>query len=365
MTILPHTLSLIVTHKCTAACDHCCFTCSPKQNAAIPVPNLFKYIEESTAIAGLRVVVFTGGECFLLGDQLDELVGHAAKFKYIPRFVSNGYWATSEQRARKRIDKLVQRGLEEANFSTGDMHSQYVPIEHVRNGAIAAADAGLRVAIMVELFKGSQFSFSSFIEHHRFNKYVEEGRIRFVTSPWMKFQGSSSLKYNRAYVDAIASAGSSCPTVLRVLAITPSEHLVACCGLSLEYIPELHLGDLRKDSIAKILQQVPDDFIKIWIHLEGPRKVMQYAKCIDDSIDCVANDAHICETCRAVYANPKIRSVLKDNPPPFRDKLILQYSRQLLTGSAPSLFDSLSSLDVKAGEDMYYRQAKELLELAR
>ena len=74
MLATPHTLSLITTHRCTAACDHCCFSCSPDVQDHIPIPNLYRYIHEAAEIKTIKVIVFTGGECFLLGKELDSLM---------------------------------------------------------------------------------------------------------------------------------------------------------------------------------------------------------------------------------------------------------------------------------------------------
>src|SRR5271166_3771858 len=79
MLIRPQTLSLITTHQCTAACDNCCFACTPKITKAIPVERMASLIDEGAAIETIKVVVFTGGECFLLGRRLDELIKRAAR----------------------------------------------------------------------------------------------------------------------------------------------------------------------------------------------------------------------------------------------------------------------------------------------
>ena len=106
MLIQPHILSLITTHRCTAACDHCCFSCHPERDEHVPVPNLHKYIEQAAEVDSIKVVAFTGGECFLLGKDLDELVNTASRNRLRSRFVSNGYWASSPREASKNVARL-------------------------------------------------------------------------------------------------------------------------------------------------------------------------------------------------------------------------------------------------------------------
>src|SRR5512140_2834717 len=173
MVIVPHTLALITTYRCTAACDHCCFSCSPANSASIPPANIRKYIEQATNIPTIKVVVFTGGECFLLGKELDLLVKAATENKFITRFVSNGFWATSRPAARRRLEKLVRCGLREANYSTGEQHARFVKPEYVRHGAIAAAELGLTSLIAVDSFGDSQFDFNTFVSDAEFQKHID------------------------------------------------------------------------------------------------------------------------------------------------------------------------------------------------
>src|SRR5580704_14588777 len=197
MLVTPHTLSLITTHRCTAACDHCCFSCTPEVKDHIPIPNLYRYIEEATEVPTIKVVVFTGGECFLLGRDLDNLVKAAAGHDFFTRFVSNGYWAVTPQAARRRLEKLVACGLTEANYSTGDQHAVYVKPEYVLNGALAAADMGLTTVLTIELFQESVFPLEEFLAHPGLQEHLESGKLALKLAPWLKFKGKGPLTFNK------------------------------------------------------------------------------------------------------------------------------------------------------------------------
>ena len=340
MLIQPHILSLITTHRCTAACDHCCFSCHPGRDESIPVPNLHKYIEQAAEIDSLKVVAFTGGECFLLGKHLDELVLTASRNKLHSRFVSNGYWAASPRAARQRVERLVTNGLDEANFSTGDMHAEYVKPEYVINGAVASAEMGIPTLIMVETFATARFNFEDFISDSRLKPLIEAGKVSIKLSPWMKFEGNSELSYTEKYLQQMDSSKHlGCTTIMRVLAVNPKEHLIACCGLTLEEIDELHLGSLKDKTIPQLLRETPDDFVKIWVHLQGPDAVVEYARKIDPTIEVPPNLAHICETCRFMYNNPKVMEAVMKCPPPFKDQIVQEY--------VFSLFNPISEEDIQ------------------
>ncbi len=333
MIVTPHTLSLLVTKRCTAACDHCCFTCNPHRTESIPIPNLYKYIEQARIFPTMRVVVFTGGECFLLGKDLDGLVKWANDFGFITRFVSNGYWASSRATAVKRLQRLKDAGLKEANFSTGDCHSEYVNPAYVRNGAMAAVDLGITSVIACEVFKSSKFNLDQFLSDPEFSALVDSGKIILRLSPWMKFEGSRKLDQTDTYMNVMRDdrvAGGACSTALKVLAITAEEDLIACCGLTMDYIPEVHLGSLKNETIGQIVQRLPDDFIKIWIHLYGPDAVIRYAQKLDPTIERPRDMAHICDVCRYMYNHDRIKTLITANPPPNMRQILDQYYQSLM-----------------------------------
>ncbi len=146
----PKTLTLLVTYQCTAACAQCCFGCTPKKKQRILQDRILGYIDQAAALGHIVNVVFSGGECFLLGDDLVEAVARATTHGLATRCVTNGYWATSLAAARRRLEPLVAAGLRELNFSTGDLHREYVPVERITAGAIIAYELGLGLSLVVE-----------------------------------------------------------------------------------------------------------------------------------------------------------------------------------------------------------------------
>jgi hypothetical protein len=70
--------------------------------------------------------------------------------------VTNAHWAHSLDAARDRLDKLIAAGLHEINYSTGDEHVRFVPLEHVAIACVAAAERAFRVHVMVELKAGGR-----------------------------------------------------------------------------------------------------------------------------------------------------------------------------------------------------------------
>lgn len=361
MLMAPHTLALITTQRCTAACEHCCFDCSPQREAALAVADMHRFIDEAKALPSIRLVVFTGGECFLLGRDLDELVRHASGNGYATRFVSNGYWATTRHGARRRLQRLKDCGLTEANFSSGEQHARFVPVASVRHGAMAAVEVGLPSLVTVDAFGESTFDFDGFMNDGEFQKAVDAGQVVLKVSPWMKFNGGRPIAYTENYMDQMQrqrSLGSGCPTLLKVVAITPTYKLCVCCGLTMDSMPELALGSLRNGAtIPDLVRGATDDFMKIWIHLHGPEAVLRYAQKLDGSIPTPPDQAHTCDVCRSIYHDPRIRDLVLANPPPNLRAIVGEYVQSLMM--PPSQMDSeLSAELVRGGDDVEKLKAR-------
>ena len=121
--IAPSTLTILPTYKCTAQCKECCFECSPDLRGRLSLEQILRRIDKAhAAFPFLKLVCFSGGECFTIGKDLDTAIAYAHGLALFTRCVSNGYWGSSLQAARKRVNPLAEAGLTELNLSTGDEH---------------------------------------------------------------------------------------------------------------------------------------------------------------------------------------------------------------------------------------------------
>ena len=256
--------------------------------------------------------MFTGGECFLLGDALFHLIAHSKKNGFVTRCVTNGYWATSKN-VEKVVDALVDAGLDEVNFSTGEEHGSYVPIERVRDGAVACDSRGIQTLINIELFNETTFATVSFLEDPTLYPAVESGRIKVQRNVWIRGDGKRGLTHRPAHSRFSPERIGGCHTALSVIAVTPKQSLVACCGLHMERIPELHLGSVKEKTLREVISVAPNDFLKIWIHVEGPERILQFVKSKVPNYVLPIDSVHPCTTCLHLYRDEIARSVILQN----------------------------------------------------
>ena len=149
------TISLITTFQCTSACEHCCFNCNPQNQDKMNQELMFRSIDQAAKVATVKSIVFTGGECFLLGDLLYKGISRASNYGLSTRCVSNASWAKDVKSADRVVALLKRAGLKEINFSTGDHHLRYVSLECVKNAVMSSIKHNIRTVVNVETFKNS------------------------------------------------------------------------------------------------------------------------------------------------------------------------------------------------------------------
>lgn len=325
----PHTLSLITTHQCTAACEHCCFHCTPKIKKAIPSTRLHALIDEARGVPSIRIVVFTGGECFLLRHELDRLISRASGYGFSTRCVTNCYWASSEKVAELRISELIHAGLKELNLSTGTFHSKYVPVARVVYAARASVRAGIVTLINVEVFPGDEFNVAEITCDSELAAYLRNGRLVLQRNVWIENGGKTQLPVSRTFSRFDDLRISGCKTVLGVVSVTPDQKLMACCGLHMEKIEELQLGSVAHQTLADALAGAPDDLLKIWIHVAGPERVLNFVKLHQPDYALPLDSPHPCETCLHLYRDPIANDVIRNHYKEIETPILNMYFASL------------------------------------
>jgi len=327
--VLPKTLTLLVTYQCTAACSQCCFGCTPEKKGRIPQDRILSYIDQAAQFGTVLNVVFSGGECFLLGDDLVEAVGRATAHGLSTRCVTNAYWAVTLEAAQKRLQPLVDAGLREINISTGDFHLEYVPADRVRNGAIAAYAAGLGFTMMVETRSERSFTKEVLLQEPVFRKIHEtdpEG-MRIRENVWIPMEEGCQINHDAVHFRNRDNPHlmKGCHNILRNMVITPDQDYVVCCGLTMDQIPELHIADAARKPLLDIASHADEDLLRQWIRLDGPEHIIEYLQSKDPTLAHNWNRVHPCENCRDIFHRPDLREAVRKFLPEIEGDIALRY----------------------------------------
>lgn len=325
----PRYLSLVTTRRCTAACDHCCVGAGPRETDAIPVARMRGLIDEAARIPSFELIAFTGGECFLLGDALDELVRRATERGFRTRVITNGFWAKSAEAAALRTTSLRARGLGEIMFSTGTFHQRFVSVQRVITGARAAAEAGILTRVSIETCDQSDFDDGCVREALR--DFIEAKRVFLGYDPWttdVAGRGSSLITHEHLLAEKRDAARGACAQILNVVSVTPRQDLVACCGFPQEELPQIRLGSVAEQSLDSVLEAAPPELLKMWLHVEGPSGIAEFVERHLPGYR-LPRTASICELCAALQRDPRAMSVVAEHGADVASRIATRFTQLL------------------------------------
>lgn len=303
--IKPRSMTVLCTYQCTAACQQCCFESSPKVKGGLDGETIRARISEAKeSFPDIGLVVFSGGEAFLLKDELVKSIGHATSLGLKTRIVSNGFWAKRKERALELCSELAASGLGELNLSTGRDHQEFVPEASILNASEAAIENGITTLVTVETDTEQSDCFLSLRRNSRIKDLLNNTKFRIINNFWMPFHTDAE---SRSQAPDLKLLRKGCSQVFDNLVITPHDNVSACCGLTLEHIPEMRLGKNTGNNIGELFLSQSDDFMKFWLRVEGPYRIIEdvmgadAAKHLDGVI-------HGCQACAILHKSPEIRA---------------------------------------------------------
>jgi organic radical activating enzyme len=308
-------LSIMPTFRCTAACTNCGTFSSPAERTTLDREAMLAAIKEAKQL-GFAVVVFTGGEATLQRRDLLAGISYATELGLPTRVVSNAYWARSPQKAAKVLDELVGAGLSEINYSTGDEHIRFVPIERVAIASVAAIERQLPVHVMVELRSTRAVTREVLLARPELDVLDEEQRklLHVAESPWMPIEPDQIEQYPAGVaVDQTNIASrAGCDSILRTYTVQSDGRVASCCGLGMRVIDDLNVTTVAEPGfLRRAIETSESDMLKLWIHTLGPDRILQWAAEKDPSIRWEGQYAHHCQTCHRLYRDPKVRAVIE------------------------------------------------------
>jgi len=134
---------LIITYKCSAACEFCYYNCGPDRNSLMPVETAIAAWQGLENLSADRAKIhITGGEPFLYFEHLVEIMTQARKNTLSPprTIETNACWATNKKLITTRLKLLNCLGMQRLKISWDPFHAEFIDIKHVRLLAETASD---------------------------------------------------------------------------------------------------------------------------------------------------------------------------------------------------------------------------------
>lgn len=333
LVISPKTLSLITTYKCTSACKDCCFQCNPKRPEMLHPIDMKKIIAESCRnFPTIQVVVFTGGECTLLDNDLEDLISYSHKKSLITRIVTNAHWAVTYEKAFEKLKKLKSAGLNEINYSTGDDHCKFVPLDYISNACRASLDLDMITIVNFESAPDRTLTVSALTNRCELKPYLsnfKKNSLQIISGEWMPFKKSTEKKmisHSHGNKHFVVKGQQRCSTLFNTITIDPNYHMIACCGLTAEYNKYLDLGCVKSNSLKTLYEQQFNDLVKIWLYTEGAVPIMKF---ISNKLKLqkpfMNPNSHMCQICEKIFNEPQYLNTIKDSYKDIYGTILFKY----------------------------------------
>lgn len=313
----PNSAGILLTFKCNAMCEECCFECGPKNPFALTKENIKNVIDQISEMESINFIVWTGGEAFLNYNLLLFSLEYAHKRGLRSRIVSNGFWARNKDVAKTKLKPLIDRGLIELNISTGDNHQEYIPVERALTAAISAVELGILAFVSVESTSSSTFKVDDVYKHELYTELektdYDRSLFRAASTVWVSFHKDKKYSYDYD-TPPMPELENGCDSLYQMINVDPKNQALSCCGLAVEHISELQLGKVttEQNSLRNLYNQQKEDFMKQWLYVDGPITILQKAKQWDPTIESV-KFVHFCQTCAYIFNNPKVQKAIKEN----------------------------------------------------
>jgi len=258
----PISAGIILSYKCSSACKHCMYACSPSWSAdwfsreglRLVMSKIAKEIQPSP-YGPRRVSInyglhFTGGEPFLNFNLLLDAVKIANELRIPSTFVeTNCFWCTNDKDTREKLMILKEAGLNGILISVNPFILEYVPFERTKRAVEISREVfGNNVMLYQEIFY-NQFKELGIKNTLFLNEYIRKGESALQHAELLPM-GRVCYKLQDFFVKYPAKAffGESC-----AMELTRNwhAHVDNYFNYMTGYCGGISLGDFRDDSIFR------------------------------------------------------------------------------------------------------------------
>jgi len=296
------TLGFALTDKCTAACKHCCFSCSPTSNSKLDTNRVIQYITESADIPEIKNIAFTGGEVFIFYDELKDLIALSSKMGKKTSLATNGFWAVDEDAAYSKMKDLKDRGLNHISLSYDRYHGEYVKADNIKNILRTSLDLEISVSISVVKLKDERVG--SLLDELGSDIYPASIKIGACMPVGEAKKSFSESSFDRT----LKTRNARCPYG-GSLSIMPDGKIYPCCSQVIRDTALL-IGDFYKLSLSEALNKAKNNILLYFLRNRPMSFFTEYtiAELGEEYPEKVVNP---CELCGLLFSPDHIQSLHK------------------------------------------------------
>lgn len=247
--IEPDMLAIILTDQCNAQCSMCCFGCSPYNKNVAGEDTVVTLIKQAAQMPNIKKVGFSGGEAFLQFELLKKMTKLASDLGLKTSCTTNGFWATSYEKAEEKLLELKQSGIGKIGLSMDHFHQKYVDIECIKRILVVCRKLSIPVDVGSVITKATS-DLSEYLKVLK-DDLVNIPHYRAACLPIGKAQDIA--KQDLYYEEGLLNNPIKCYE-LTYFSVYLNGDVYPCCsqaGLQ----EALKLGNIKKDSLKDILDK--------------------------------------------------------------------------------------------------------------
>lgn len=304
--IEPNTVAILLTDKCTAECEICCFSCSPKKNNVMAREIAEQIVEQAAQMNSIKTVGFSGGEVFLQYDFLLEMIKFASNFGLRTTCTTNGFWASTYEDALEKLVELKNNGLSKIGLSLDHYHQKFVSVENIKNILIACKRIGLPVDVGSVITKSTS-DLSELLFELKDNM-INVPHFRAACLPIGR--ASNIDKSDLYYDENLLSRDMIQCYELNFFSVYTNGDVYPCCSQA-GMITCLRLGNMKEDTLENMLSKYRGNMYIRIIKKYGFLWFIEIAK--KENLKGIFNRKYVskCELCNYLFSNEDFLAVVK------------------------------------------------------
>jgi hypothetical protein len=306
-------LTILLTWRCPASCDHCVFESSPDNSTTLDPEVARRAVLAASDLRPRPSLSFSGGEPFVELKTMRELMSLGASFGMFSEVVTSCAWAASEKRARSMLSDLSDRGLRSVCVSFDRFHAPFIRAEKIRHTILAALDIGLRVVVNT-LLKPRELTTDAPKLAEALGLSLATLQRCFVNDQVTVPVGRARKMVNAFHTPAAPPIGG-CSFVGRVGTVAPTGLVYPCCGPVVAEKPscarlfvQADLAACDQAQATAAMNQVPSDLFNQLLRTAGPYGLVSEAHRRNPALGSMRRFVNHCDACLELATNSGVTS---------------------------------------------------------
>lgn len=302
-------VTFFLTDRCNAACDVCCFQCSPRNTFVMDKETIKRYIDEAASMGTAGAISYTGGECLLYPDLLMELTSYAKeKYGLTSHVVSNGFWAADYAKGKALMTRLKESGLSEVRLSADTYHQKFVSVKTIKNAIRILVELKMISAVTV-MENRSRSNTRAVVEQLRPEIYMVDEIAYYPMYLPTPVLANPNIKETEAdLLRPIVPENAFCVDAESVQLYTDG-YMYNCCSQFSFEIPQMRVGKIGETTLKEAMQTINRDPVLDLIRRAGLGWFAK--KAVELGYPVKENYSMSCELCRDILCNQELMAKLR------------------------------------------------------